>query len=47
MLKQNYIPVEIYADNADLTLNNVIRNRGCLDADISPDDQLLYFFSTI
>ncbi len=46
LLQQNNIPVEIYAENTDLALNDMVRRVDRLVTDIAADDQLLYFFST-
>ena len=46
MLRQNNIPSEIYAENTDLSLNDIIRRVDRLANDSSPDDLLFYSFST-
>lgn len=46
MLKQNNIPVEMYAENTDLVINDIVLKIERLGVDASSDNQLLYFFST-
>lgn len=46
LLRQNKIPSEIYAENSDLSLNDIILRVDRLEADTSSNDFLFYFFST-
>lgn len=46
MLRQNNIAVEMYAENYDLTINNIVRRINRLKSDSSVADRLLYFCST-
>ena len=46
MLRQNNIPVELYAENCDLAINDIARRMNRLNGDATDDDRLLYFCST-
>ncbi len=46
MLRQNNISVELYAETADIVLNDIVRKVELLYEDVSSQDQVLYFFST-
>ncbi|MGO9121994.1 MAG: glycosyltransferase [Desulfomonilaceae bacterium] len=43
---QNGISTEMYAGRCDLAINDIVRKIGNLQEDSTPDDTLLYFFST-
>ena len=45
-LKQNNIPVELYAEEYELSLNDFIRKIDFIYDDVIPNDQLLFFMST-
>ena len=46
LCKQNGIAVGMYAGRCDLFLNDMVRKIDVLEQDSTPDDTLLYFFST-
>ncbi len=46
MLRQNNIAVELYAENTDIVLNDIVRKVELLYEEVSSQDQILYFFST-
>lgn len=46
MLRQNGIAAEIYADNYNLEMNDVVRRLDALPSRTGPADQILYFAST-
>ncbi|MEM6251685.1 MAG: glycosyltransferase [Cyanobacteria bacterium P01_D01_bin.156] len=46
LLKQNNVSVEMYAENTDYSLNDIIKKIELIDEDTLSKDQILYFFST-
>jgi glycosyltransferase involved in cell wall biosynthesis len=46
MLKQHRMPVNLFADNFDLAMNDVINRRDTLPSRLGRNDVMLYFFST-
>ncbi|MGB7249650.1 MAG: glycosyltransferase family 4 protein [Phormidesmis sp.] len=46
LLRQNKIAVEMYAENTDIALNDIVHKEELLYESVSADDQVLYFFST-
>lgn len=46
VLKQNNIPVELYAEQFDLSLNDIVRRVDLIFKEAKLQDQLLYFSST-
>lgn len=46
LCRQNDIAVEMYAGRRDLSVNDIVRKIYALQGDSTPDDTLLYFFST-
>jgi glycosyltransferase involved in cell wall biosynthesis len=46
MLRQNRVAVEMYAEQFNLELNDIVRSVNLLSSEAGKDDYVLYFFST-
>jgi glycosyltransferase involved in cell wall biosynthesis len=46
MLRQHQIAVQLFSENFDLVMNDVVNRRELLASRVRPDDIIIYFFST-